>query len=176
LDDPLVWIRAVHLAANISLTGALFFLAFIAEPSFRKIENGREISTVVQSWLSWIGWSSLALVVLSGAAWLVFKAAQMGDVPWKAVFSEDLVPEVLSGTGFGQDWVVRSVLAALPAAGLVGTRPVRTSYRARLVVASIISAGLVGTLAWAGHAAATPDLLGTVHIASDVLHLVAAAA
>jgi putative copper resistance protein D len=42
--------------------------------------------------------------------------------------------------------------------------------------ACIFSAALVGTLAWAGHAAATANGLGAVHIASDVLHLAAAAA
>jgi putative copper resistance protein D len=176
LDDTLVWVRAVHFAANISLTGALFFLAFIAEPVFRRTDNQARIFDDVRSWVSWIGWSSLALVVLSGAGWLIFKAAQMGDVPWQEVFSENIVSEVLSGTGFGQDWIMRSVLAALLATALVGVRPERDSYRVRLLAACILSAVLVGTLAWAGHAAATPDMFGSVHIASDVLHLVAAAA
>ena len=92
------------------------------------------------------------------------------------MFSEGLVPIVLSGTDFGQDWIARSVLAGLLAVALVAARPALTSYLAGLVAACILSAALVGTLAWAGHAAATPDGLGAVHIASDILHLVAAAA
>ena len=176
MGEPLVWVRGIHFAAAIGVAGALLCLALIAEPAFRKIEDDGRISALVRSRLAWIEWSGLALVVLSGAAWLVLKAAQMGDVPLQAVFSEGLVPIVLSGTDFGQDWIARSVLAALLAAALVAARPALTSYFAGLVAACILSAALVGTLAWAGHAAATLDGLGAVHIASDILHLVAAAA
>jgi putative copper export protein len=73
----------------------------------------------LRSWLAWIEWSGLALVVLSGAAWLVLKAAEMGDVPWQALFSEDLLPMVLSGTDFGQDWIARSIMAVMLAAALL---------------------------------------------------------
>ena len=176
MDAPLIWVRIVHFAAVISVTGALLFLTFIAEPMFRKLDGAAKIAAVVRSWLTWIEWSGLALVVLSGAAWLVFKAAEMGDVPWQAVFSEDLVPMVLWGTDFGRDWIARSVLAALLAAALIAARPARAYYRPCLIVACVLASGLIGTLAWAGHAAATGDGLGPVHIVSDILHLVAAGA
>jgi putative copper resistance protein D len=176
LDEPLIWVRIVHFAAAISVTGALLFLTFIAEPAFRKLDGAAKIAAVVRSWLTWIEWSGLVLVVLSGAAWLVLKAAEMGDVPWPAVFSEDLVPMVLSGTDFGQDWIARSILAAMLAAALLAARPARAYYRPCLIVACVLAFGLIGTLAWAGHAAATGDGLGPVHIVSDILHLVAAGA
>ena len=176
MDEPLIWVRIVHFAAAISVTGALLFLTFIAEPVFRKLDGAAKITAVVRSRLTWIEWSGLALVVLSGAAWLVFKAAEMGDVPWQAVFSEDLVPMVLWGTDFGRDWIARSVLAALLAAALIAARPARAYYRPCLIVACVLASGLIGTLAWAGHAAATGDGLGSVHIVSDILHLVAAGA
>jgi hypothetical protein len=100
----------------------------------------------------------------------------MGDVPWQAVFSEDLVPTVLSGTDFGQDWIARSILAVMLAAALLAARPARAYYRPCLIVACVLASGLTGTLAWAGHAAGTGDGLGVVHIASDILHLVVAGA
>jgi copper resistance protein D len=100
----------------------------------------------------------------------------MGDIPWQAVFSEDLLPMVLSGTDFGRDWIARAVLSVLLAAALVFAQPGRAIYRTVLFAACALSSALVGMLAWAGHAAATPEGLGALHIASDVLHLVAAAA
>jgi putative copper resistance protein D len=176
LDEPLVWVRIVHFAATLSIAGTVLFLALLAEPAFRKLDDGGKDPARVRSWLAWIEWIGLALVVLSGAAWLVLKAAEMGDVPWRAVFSEDLVPMVLSGTDFGQDWIARSMLAALLAAVLLAAKPGQRFYRPILIFACFVASGLVGTLAWAGHAAATADEFGTLHIASDILHLVAAAA
>ena len=80
MDEPLIWVRIVHFAAAISVTGALLFLTFIAEPAFRKLNGAGKIAAVVRAWLTWIEWSGLVLVVLSGAAWLVLKAAEMGDM------------------------------------------------------------------------------------------------
>src|SRR5438105_12267114 len=176
LDEPLVWVRAVHFAATISLTGTVLFLALIAEPVFRGTHAGGEVPARVRSWLAWIEWGSLVVVVVSGAAWLILKAAQMGDVPWQAVFSEDLIPMVLWGTDFGQDWIARLVLAALLVPTLLAAQPARASYRPALVAACVLGAALVGTLAWAGHAAATTGAMGAANISSDILHLVAAAA
>jgi putative copper resistance protein D len=42
--------------------------------------------------------------------------------------------------------------------------------------AVLLSAALIGSLAWAGHAAAGDGVEGTIHLAADILHLVAAAA
>jgi putative copper resistance protein D len=176
LDELLVWARSIHFAAAISVAGALLFLSLIAEPAFRKLDNAGRIPARTRSGVGWIAWSSLAVVVLSGASWLVLKAAEMGDVPWQQAFSEDLVPMVLWGTDFGQDWIVRLILAALLALALMAARPARPFYRPALIAACVLSAALVGTLAWAGHAAATTDGLGAAHIVSDFLHLVASAA
>src|SRR5206468_9920481 len=40
----------------------------------------------------------------------------------------------------------------------------------------LLSICLIGSLAWGGHAAATPGGVGVLHVASDFVHLVAAAA
>jgi putative copper resistance protein D len=70
LGEPLVWVRAVHFAATISVAGVVLFVVLLAEPAFRKADDRGEVSARVRSALSAIEWISLALVVVSGAAWL----------------------------------------------------------------------------------------------------------
>jgi hypothetical protein len=41
LDDPLIWVRAVHFGATMMVTGGVIFLAFIAEPAFRSVDDTR---------------------------------------------------------------------------------------------------------------------------------------
>ena len=100
MGEPVVWVRAVHFAATISVAGVVLFVVLLAEPAFRKADDRGEVSARVRPWLSAIEWVSLALVVVSGAAWLVIQSAQMGDVPWSEAVSEGLVQTVLLGTGF----------------------------------------------------------------------------
>jgi uncharacterized membrane protein len=40
MDDPLIYVRAIHFAATITAVGAIFFSVFIAEPAFIKAEAG----------------------------------------------------------------------------------------------------------------------------------------
>jgi copper resistance protein D len=175
LDDPLIWVRAVHFAATLSVAGVAFFLAFVGEPAFRIAHGNEVIAALVRRRLAGIAWLSLALVVLSGAAWLVVLAAQMGERPLAAMWSEDVIWTVLSDTGFGHVWLVRSgLIAVLAVANLAWFAGVRPSPRPR-VVALASGAALVGTLAFAGHAAAGAGVEGIVQQAADVLHLVAAA-
>ena len=41
MDDPLIWVRAIHFGATMMVTGGMFFLAFIAEPAFRAADGMR---------------------------------------------------------------------------------------------------------------------------------------
>ena len=88
MDEPLIWVRIVHFAAAISVTGALLFLTFIAEPAFRKLDGAAKIAAVVRSWLTWIEWSGLGLVVLSGAAWLVSRPRRWGTCRGRRCFQK----------------------------------------------------------------------------------------
>ncbi len=174
MDDPLIWVRAVHFAATLSVAGVAFFLAFVGEPALRAADHGPS-AALVRRRLAGIAWASLAVVVLSGAAWLVVLAAQMSERPLAAMWSEDAVWTVLSDTGFGHVWLVRSGLVAMLAvANLAWFAAVRPSPRPRVVALASASA-LVGTLAFAGHAAAGAGVEGIVQQTADVLHLVAAA-
>jgi putative copper resistance protein D len=44
------------------------------------------------------------------------------------------------------------------------------------IVVLVVSLGFAGSLAWSGHAGATPGAEGYVHLGADILHVVAAAA
>lgn len=181
MDDPFIWVRAIHFAATIVVAGAVWFAVFIAKPAFRQAGDADELGAVakmsvtVRVRLSWLAWLSLAVVLLSGAAWLLFVAARMADLPLPDVFAGTVMETVVTQTGFGYSWIVRLVLAALVAMLLCARAEIDPSFWKKVLVVSL-SATLVGTLAWSGHAAAGSGVSGTVHLASDILHLLAAAA
>jgi copper resistance protein D len=177
LDDPLIWVRALHFASTMAVAGAVFFMGFVAEPSFRAVHNDKHIAALVRLRVATITWTSLALAVVSGAGWLILQADRMGESSIAEAFSQGIVWTVLSETDFGHDWMVRFAIAVSLAAALPWLTPSRrTGSRRTLPVAIVLAAGLVGTLAWAGHAAGTSGIEGGLHLTADVLHLVSAAA
>jgi putative copper resistance protein D len=176
LDDPLIWLRAIHFAATTMVTGGVLFHAFIAEPAFRAAD-GTRVAVRVGARLAVMVWIGLAAAVVSGAAWLVLLAERMSEQSLAEVLGQGTVWTVLSETDFGSAWMARFALAVVLAAILpwLGwshgseTRGVRGA-------AVVVSAALIGSLAWAGHGAADTGLEGAIHLAADILHLVAAAA
>jgi putative copper resistance protein D len=177
LDDTLIWVRAVHFAATLSVAGVVFFLSFIGEPAFRAVDKNEPIAIIVRRRLAGIAWSGLALVVVSGAALLLLQSAQMSERPLAAMWSEDIVSTVLLDTDFGNVWLARSVLIVPLAVALYPSYFSDVpSSRWRRGVALTCAAALVGTLAFAGHAAAGSGFESIVQETADVLHLLAAAA
>jgi putative copper resistance protein D len=177
VSDPLVWARALHFAASLSVTGGVTFLLFIGAPALRCAGEKTRVRSVLQSQLAWLAWISLAGVVITGFAWLVLLGQNMSELPLKETFSQGTVSTLLTGTDFGLIWSIRLVLAVVLAATLY---LLNASSRGRphiivSALALLLAVGLTGTLAQAGHAAATEGLAGIVHLGSDFLHLVAAA-
>jgi copper resistance protein D len=173
----MVLVRAVHFAATISTSGVVFFAAFIAEPVFRRAGHHVPMAAALRSRLAWTAWISLALTIASGAAWLVLQAELLSELPLRAAFAQGAVWSVLSDTDFGHAWIARLGFAI----GLAGLLFITDSKSRRLsswraIVAVLLAAGLIGSLAFAGHAAAGTGLEGMVHMGSDILHLIAAAA
>ncbi len=78
---------------------------------------------------------------------------------------------VFTDTQFGQATVTRLGLALLAALVLNVAKPSRGLW----LVTSILGAGMVASVAWSGHGAVGDGMGRLVHLASDVLHLVAAA-
>jgi putative copper resistance protein D len=177
LDDPLIWVRIVHLASTIFVSGVVFFVVFIAEPAYREAGGDGHIPATVRSRLALLAWTGLILVLISGAAWLILVAARTAELPVVEILSDAAVWTVMTQTDFGHDWTARLVLTGLLAVAFfpVPSTKLIESYWRRLF-AVLLAAAIVGTLAWAGHAAAGSGFYGAVHLAADILHLIAAAA
>lgn len=177
MNDPLIYARAIHFAATISVAGAVFFAVFIAEPTFRQAPDGTRLPAFVRSRLCRIGWGALAVTVVSGAAWLVLVAQSMSEKSLAEVFTPDVLGTVLLQTGFGRDWLARFALACL-LGGVLTPLFSQTAGRSFWIrcVAVASAAGLAGTLVWAGHAAGGMGLEAILHPAADFVHLVAATA
>jgi copper resistance protein D len=170
VDEPLTWIRAVHYAATMSITGTIFFRTLVANEAFQAVED--KLVSIVRSRLSLIEWSSLAVALASGLGWVLFLAAEMAEMNWADALVEGHVQMVLVDTDFGHAWNVRLLLGGLLGACLLVRRPGRLAQIVECVLAAFLTAGL----AWAGHAAGTAGALGMLHFANDCLHLIAAAA
>ena len=152
MDELLITARAVHFAATVSVAGGALFRWLVSNPALRRAgADPRVLHSALRS-LLWIG---LALAFLSGAAWLLAVAANLGGE----------VGRVLAETRFGNAWLVRLVLAVLLAFSFGHSG-----------LSAVLAAGLLGSLAWSGHAGAAPGATGHLHLAVDVLHLLAAGA
>jgi putative copper resistance protein D len=172
VDDPLIFIRAVHFAATLTLAGALIFAAAVVGPCMRSRERGGE---ALRARLLRIAWWSFAAALISGMAWLVVLAAANNQRAPSEAFFGGIVWTVLLHTTFGHDWLARLVLAALLAAALGWISPKHLDLR-RWAIAALLASAFAAAAVHSGHAAATAGWLGTFHRAGDGLHLFAASA
>ena len=177
LANPLLYARAIHFAATMLAAGVVLFAIFVAAPAWRGAASDGAVAVNVRRRLASIAWISLALALISGAAWLVLTAAAMSGLPAAQVFSDGVLWTVLSQTVFGRDWLVRFVLACALAATLPSLLSPR-DHKTRWIeaTAAVLAAAFAGALAWSGHAAGGLGSEAVIHPAADVLHLIAAAA
>jgi putative copper resistance protein D len=119
-----------------------------------------------------IVWTALALTILSGAAWLLLQAAAMSGSPLVEAIADGVVLVVLSKTQFGMIAGLRFALAILLVVSLMVARVRPWAW----FMSAILAACLVAAIAWTGHAAGTVGTKAPIHLASDALHLLAAAA
>ena len=176
MNDLLIYARAVHFAATIVVAGIVFFAVSIAEPALRRSPDGARTATLRRRF-AWIAWVSLAFLVLSGASWFVSTAASMSGQPLSQIYAQGVLWTVLSRTDFGNDWLVRLVVACALAATFVPLFSRNGANAPWLKIAAVVFAAvLVGSLAYAGHAIGAEGAEGIIHPIADVLHLIAAAA
>lgn len=177
MSELLIYARAVHFAATLMVAGITFFVVLIAEPAFRKAPNDTRLAAALRHRLAWIAWISVALSLLSGAAWLVLTAASMSGQPLADVYSQGVLWTVLSQTDFGNDWLARLVFACV-LAGLFVPLLSRRGARSFLLKAAsgVFGAAVAASLAFAGHAIGGQGIEGVLHPTADALHLIAAAA
>ncbi len=163
MENFLIAARAAHFASTISLCGVFAFLCLVAGPA-------PPPRLCRRLWL--LAWASLALALVSGGAWLVFVSVQMSGRPLVDTLEQGVVATVLSRTRFGQVWALRLIGAAILTVLLLMPR----GWRGRLWRWSgfAVAAGVLASLSWAGHGGATPGGPGDLHLAADMLHLLAA--
>ncbi len=167
MDDVLIIVRAIHYAASAAVAGGTFFRLLVLTPDLRRdVARSHGIDRVLVRYI----WGGIAVATATGAAWLLLVAARLGEG------SPDVVATLATETRFGQAWLARVVLAAPVAAELVLPCPRGTAVeRLRLGFTALCAAAFVMTIAFAGHAAATPGRTGLLHLAADMVHLLAAA-
>ncbi len=166
VNDALAIVRAIHFAATAVVAGTLIFRAVVTEPASHSAEAiafGKQASRVAA-----VG---LAIAVVSGAIWLPVQAANITDRPFEEAMTTDLLSTVVAETQFGLILEIRIVLAIILAVCLA------YDHLATMRRVGLLSAlGLVAAIAWTGHAGAGVGDLAMLHLAVDVLHIIAAAA
>ena len=173
MDDPLICARAVHFAATILAAGTVFFAVVVAEPALARAKTDTHLAAALRLRFVCIACFSLAVAVFSGVGWLVLTAQSMSGQALADVWSQGVLWTVLGETDFGNDWLLRFVLACL--LGVVFAKSGSNSHRTGAALA-VLAAAFAGSLAWAGHAIGGQGIEGLVHPAADVLHLIAASA
>ncbi len=157
-ETLLVAARLAQFASTIALAGCLGFAAWIAPARWSDAASRR------------IAWAMLPIIALSGALWFVVQAARMNGGPIADALDPDLLSTVLWHTQFGPVFALRLGLCALLVPALVWrAAPVRWA-------ALVLSALLLASLAWLGHAVGEGGRDHLIHLAADVVHLLAAGA
>src|SRR5579885_1557550 len=169
--------RGVHFAAAIALAGIFLWHALVMRGCAWRPDLAR------------IAWSSLALMLVSGAGWLMAVGASMSGTPLAESLRADTWLIVLTRTRFGEIWLWRAGAALLSAILLLaqqmavprGFRPSAGETAAAFPLGRFLTSAclalalfLLVTLAWSGHGAAEPGPAGSFHLVADCLHLLAA--
>ena len=170
--ELLIAARTIHFAATVLVAGAVFFRFLVAAPMFGR-PAALPFGPALELRLNRLALGSLALSIVSAAAWLPLVAARMSDRPLADALSGTIIGTVLADTQFGTVWIARLVVALL-LGGLLLQAPPRAGWRGWAAV--MLAAALIGSVAFAGHAGATPGSDGDVHLVSDIAHALGAGA
>ena len=154
---------AVRLALY-GVLGSLFGLSAFALYGLRGGERGDALA--LRPWLVALAVAGLAL---SAVALALLAASMMGTPPWPV--DREAVGMLLSDSAMGAAWKAR--MAALLVAWLAAFAARRGAGLGVVVVAAGVA---LATLAWTGHGAMDEGAPGWVHLAADVLHLLASGA
>lgn len=160
IEAWVIGLRAVQYAAAALLFGLPAFLIYSA----------RATRTLPLTWpRPALFWAAVVLALAAPAALIAHTAMMAGSL------SEALKPSSLgmmvTGMGLGMALAVRSAIALLAVAAIAMIRPGPRLWWASASLGLVVSA----SFAWTGHGAATEGPGHTLHLASDILHAVAAA-
>ena len=172
----LILVRWLHQSASMLLAGLFLFEAVIVVPAARKPSAnighllGRihqltcrtALWTLLVALMSWFGWSWLVASTMTGDD--LIECLESGD--WLTV---------LTGTQFGHIWLFRVIVSLV--FGIILWVMARTSGRRSFLQTTLVGLSVIElvSLAWAGHATASPGPFGIVHLLGDALHLLTSA-
>ena len=144
---------------------ALFGLSAFSLYGLRAHE--RSDALALRSWLA----GSAILSLLFSIGWLVLMASSMaGTSLWP--IDQQAIGALLTSSAVGAAWKLRIVALVVAAVAAMLTAQ-RGLWLSLVVLASGIA---LGTLPWTGHGAMDEGGGGWVHLAADVLHLIASGA
>ena len=144
---------------------ALFGLSAFSLYGLR--ERERRDALALRPWLV----VSAVLGLLFSAAWVVLMASSMAGTPVWPV-DRDAVGALLTSSAIGAAWKLRMVAIVLAALAAM----LATGRGFWLAIVALCSAVALGTLAWTGHGPMDEAAIGWVHLAADILHLIASGA
>jgi copper resistance protein D len=172
----LILIRWLHLSASILLASLFLFEAVMVVPvagklsartghpldRFQQLNCRADLWTLFVALLSWLGWSWFVASTMTGDDFI--ECLQSGD--WLTV---------LTGTQFGYIWLFRMIVGLV--LGIILWAVARTARRRSFWQTTLVGLSVIElvSLAWAGHAIATPSRFGIVHLLGDALHLLGSA-
>lgn len=160
-DWPLI---AVRLALYVTLSG-LFGLSAFSLYGLKGAERAEALA--LRPWL--VG-SGLLGLLFSLVALALLAASMAGAPPWP--IDREAIGMLLSGSATGTAWEARMVaLATASVLALIASA--RTALLSLVVLAAAVA---LATLAWTGHGAMDDGVAGWVHLAADLLHLLAGGA
>jgi putative copper resistance protein D len=171
--DALIAVRAVHVAASVAAAGAVLFRLWVAAPALRSV-GSLPWRTRLDRQLNTIAWSSLAVVFVSAAVWLLLIAAEVSGQPLGDVLGSGAVATLLASTRFGHVWLARIAIALALGVYLLRAKPDVSPLSPQGCAAAALTAALLAALALAGHGGATPGAAGVVHLIADMAHAIAA--
>jgi putative copper resistance protein D len=160
--------RAVHFSACLLVLGTFAVDMFIVAPT------GRSTRAVDGAWiliLRRLLAAALPTAIVSGAAWFVFVAMEMSDLPFREAIRPQVLSLVWGQTQFGHLWQIRLVLWAATTALAVVAISRRNTLGRATAPALALSATLAASLAWAGHGQTNGPT--SIHLAADIIHIVA---
>ncbi len=165
-EAGLIVSRFVHFAAVLVLFGAAAFPLYAFRES-DPAENIRALAVRLRPLLI----AAALMVFLSAVAWLSFTAANMSGSLANAV-NPSILALVIEQTDFGRVWIWRIGLSVV----LAGLFFLKARHESLALLQTAGAALLLTSIGGTGHSGATPGTLGTVHVAADSLHLLAASA
>jgi len=164
---PEDWLSvALHFALHLDLMvlfGVPLFSLYALGPASRSSALSRLYDGAA-------GASVVAGLVLS--MWdIVAMAESMTGATGYTQLTAHIFSMVLTGTAVGSAWMVRVAVLAACLVIVMAWRQHPTRLRIGLALLGAIA---LATLAWAGHGAMDDGLRGTLHLAADIAHLLAA--